>query len=665
MKPAPVGKRFAGGGAGGGSNKTHGGGGGSGHVRSASSGNGHGNETATGHARTSSSGGGKSGNGVNGTSGGVGSTAKTSSTSPSSASTATTTSSPGPNAASPLTPTPSASVVTPTATSASTSTSTASTTASSTNGPASAKRVSFPPPLASASASSTNTTNSNNTTPSSTPITAAFLIAASAVKSGLGLDDGGDPNTPTPSSSRPAPPSPALSRRTSLARSESRRNSGGQTESRRSSAQLAGGVSGGTGTGTGSGSPRSSPRSSRVLSSGPPSIGGTATSNTTSIGGGTGTAATPTTARHRLSQSISAADVDGFVDARETQQSPEPQSSSTTSKGKSAADTGRPMIVIRDFGYPADDARYAGLGPDVPTPCAPEVLDRRLRGEALPTDYASMEEEEDDDMDMGGGWGSGGGGGFIWGRSRLAFDDDNDDENGNAGSSSAATRDGVGAEDFARNFGDGDGDEGGEEEEEEMYYAEAYEESPPGLYRAQFPFVAVGETEMNLVEGQLIHVLGRGGGAEGESGSGAGWAVARHRDPPIVLQNEDVLEVNAMVGGRTDPGRVWGEMWAANAANMGIGVAETTEKRALVPDSYIVMIRGEGEREGDAHERLERYLEWVERERQRQEEEQREQAEREAAARAAKGGHASPDSSEEGDYEDAQVGDEGGHLAQS
>jgi hypothetical protein len=54
-----------------------------------------------------------------------------------------------------------------------------------------------------------------------------------------------------------------------------------------------------------------------------------------------------------------------------------------------------------------------------------------------------------------------------------------------------------------------------------------------------------------------------------------------------------------------------------------------------------------------------RYLDWVEVERLRQLED-----EEEKARLAAAGGAESPDSSEEGEYEDAQAGDERGQLVQ-
>ncbi|KAJ6464859.1 hypothetical protein C8R45DRAFT_496720 [Mycena sanguinolenta] len=344
------------------------------------------------------------------------------------------------------------------------------------------KRVSFPPP------SSSPATSSADPTPCTTPITSAFLIAAASASGG---------ETPHPSSSRPAPPSPVLSRRTSMARSESRRNS----------AQMQMRAEGD--------SRRGSPRSSRALSSGVGTVAGV----------GAGAAAASPSARHRLSRSISAAEVEGeamFVDA--VAESPQTASTSASAEPTTGKGPQKSPITIRDFAYQPTDVRYAGLGPDVPTPCDPARLARRLRGAARLSDYASpgSPDRDDDDED---GWGSGG---FMWGRGRMTF----------GGTSPSLPReDGVGAADFARNFADpedeeDDGDEGyaeGEEEEgeEDLYYAEAYAEVPPGLYRAQFAFEAIDAAEMHLREGQLIHIVGSGATApdepepDGAPGTGA------------------------------------------------------------------------------------------------------------------------------------------------
>ncbi|KAJ7794343.1 hypothetical protein B0H14DRAFT_3557526 [Mycena olivaceomarginata] len=158
----------------------------------------------------------------------------------------------------------------------------------------------------------------------------------------------------------------------------------------------------------------------------------------------------------------------------------------------------------------------------------------------------------------------------------------------------------VGTDDFAWNFGDA-GDDGGkagydayeegEGNSEDLYYAKTYADVLPGLYHAQFVFVGIDAAEMDLEEGQLIHVLGSRAtaahedGAEGEGDGG---------------------DVNAMVGVRTDAGTVWGELWAAAAAAAAPAAAGANatpapppERRVLVPDSYIMLVCGEGEREGD------------------------------------------------------------------
>ncbi|KAJ6514502.1 hypothetical protein C8R47DRAFT_1064255 [Mycena vitilis] len=244
-----------------------------------------------------------------------------------------------------------------------------------------------------------------------------------------------------------------------------------------------------------------------------------------------------------MSRRISAADVDA------SESVPASASSATITDSKKAP------LTIRDFAYPREDARHAGLGSDVHSA-----------------------------RDFGdGGYEDGEGEGFD--------------------------------------------DEGGNREADELCYADV----PPGLYRAQFPFEAVDGAEMDLAEGQLIYVLGSGTTEGGDGGgAGAGWAVARARDPPLVRKDARVLEVHAMVGARTDAGRVWAEMWAQAQTNpstttttaaMAAAPPPPTERRALVPASYIVLVRGEGEREPDAHARLLRYLDSVERERIRQEEE--------------------------------------------
>ncbi|CAK5282728.1 unnamed protein product [Mycena citricolor] len=368
------------------------------------------------------------------------------------------------------------------------------------------------------------------------------------------------PTTPTGfgellSSTRPAPSSPGLSRRTSLARSSS-------------SASVR----------SGSASASHSRRTSKVLAG----------------------------VRHRLSQSISAADVTGVATA------------SMPADGAGAADdlvvtvasspegmpgsaqaiaARRAPIVIRDFAFDGKDPRHAGQGPDVPRLNDPRVLRRRLLGESRQSDYGPGEDDVDIDEDEDGvdnGWGGLGRFG-LW---------------GTVGSSSGSgslpsPRPDVSSADLARNFAADD------ENDDEPYDDYADVPVPPGLYQAQFAFEPEDTSEMSLVEGQIVRVVE-------SSGAGAGWAVAIARTPPLLIPDMDLLALNRLVGAREDAGAMWGELW-----EQYVGQPNKTEpgpdRRALAPESFLVCIRRDGELEDGGAERLAAYLEWVEQERARQE----------------------------------------------
>ncbi|KAJ7062716.1 hypothetical protein C8F01DRAFT_1135015 [Mycena amicta] len=448
--------------------------------------------------------------------------------------------------------------ITPTATSSS---SAATFTPSNLTPPPSAKRVSFPPP-------------------SSAPRTPTTPTAMSMAQHEL-------------TSSRPAPqsPAPALSRRTSLARSASSASS----SSRRASGSH---MSGGT----------QSKRASRVLSG----------------------------VRHRLSQSVSAADVAGLRDAEDDADADHEDAVVVPA----ARQNQRRPIRIRDFAFVQSDARCSGEGDDVPRACDPTLLNRRLNGSPCPSPASSrhslsLDDDDDDDDD---GWG-----GFGYPQ-RLSFD------------FSAAAKmngDGASAADFARNFG-GAEDSADNDNDNEPMAAGAGGGLAPGIYRAQFAFDAEGEAEMPLEEGQLMYVVGSGATMapeddqlpqEDEEGPAPQWAVAWQRHPPLVRPDLDVMDVHALIGSRTDAGQLWTELWAASASESAASTTSASdpvsassdhhehdddgqivtavrtsqsERRALVPDSFIVLIRGEGEEEEDARVRLEEYLEWVEEERVRQ-----------------------------------------------
>ncbi|KAJ7828467.1 hypothetical protein B0H14DRAFT_2812040 [Mycena olivaceomarginata] len=203
----------------------------------------------------------------------------------------------------------------------------------------------------------------------------------------------------------------------------------------------------------------------------------------------------------------------------------------------------------------------------------------------------------------------------------------------------AARDDGVGADDFARNFGDAGDDAGeagydayeeGEGNSEDLYYGRDVRGRPAGLVpRAVCVSGRPPRPRMARKE-------------KGTAGVAPGGAVARDRDPPLILPDVGLLGRERHGRGATDAGTVWGELWAAAAsaaapaAGANATPAPPPERRALVPDSYIVL---------------------VERLRQLEDEEEK-------ARLAAAGGAGSPDSSEEGEYEDAQAGDERGQLVQ-
>ncbi|KAK0436586.1 hypothetical protein EV421DRAFT_1113048 [Armillaria borealis] len=169
-------------------------------------------------------------------------------------------------------------------------------------------------------------------------------------------------------------------------------------------------------------------------------------------------------------------------------------------------------IRIRDFGYPATDERHRGLGPDVPKPNRPAVINR------LEAD-TDKEEDKDEDEEGDEGWSR-----FRWGIGRLSW-------NFGAGhsSSSSSAAGGSGGDgfpsksDLERNFVEADDDDDNEDDDEFYDVEEEEEEAAvdepllPGLYKALYAFEPEGTAEMALEEDQIVRVVGRGGGV--------GWAV--------------------------------------------------------------------------------------------------------------------------------------------
>lgn len=167
-------------------------------------------------------------------------------------------------------------------------------------------------------------------------------------------------------------------------------------------------------------------------------------------------------------------------------------------------------ICIRDFGYPATDERHRGLGPDVPKPNRPAVINR------LEAD-SDKEEDKDEDDEGDEGWSR-----FRWGIGRLSWNFGAS----HPSSSSSPSAGGSGGDgfpsksDLERNFVEADDDDDHEDEDE--FYDVEEEESVdepllPGLYKALYAFEPEGTAEMALEEDQIVRVVGRGGGV--------GWAV--------------------------------------------------------------------------------------------------------------------------------------------
>ncbi|KAK0462955.1 uncharacterized protein EV420DRAFT_1521877 [Desarmillaria tabescens] len=166
-------------------------------------------------------------------------------------------------------------------------------------------------------------------------------------------------------------------------------------------------------------------------------------------------------------------------------------------------------IRIRDFGYPATDERHRGLGPDVPKPNRPAVINR------LEVD-TDKEEDKDEDEEGDESWSR-----FRWGIGRLSWNFGASHPSSSSSSAGGSGGDGFPSKsDLERNFVEADDDDN--EDDDEFYDVEGEEDGVdepllPGLYKALYAFEPEGTAEMALEEDQIVRVVGRGGGV--------GWAV--------------------------------------------------------------------------------------------------------------------------------------------
>ena len=215
------------------------------------------------------------------------------------------------------------------------------------------------------------------------------------------------------------------------------------------------------------------------------------------------------------------------------------------------------IVRIRDFAFPASDVRHTGLGPDVP----------RSNRHHPHASTASTSSESSSRPSSGWGtwkWA----GSKLWGGFGLSGVPSNS-RNSASGDDNFPTK-----SDFDRNFevsASGDYDDyanSGEHayaDDDDVYSQEDDAGYPDpdiplvsGLYRALYAFEPEGTAEMRLVEGQIVRIVGRGGGV--------GWAIA-------VREGDDVGE----------------------SANLG--VEDGLEKHALVPESYLELVKADEDEE--------------------------------------------------------------------
>jgi len=193
--------------------------------------------------------------------------------------------------------------------------------------------------------------------------------------------------------------------------------------------------------------------------------------------------------------------------------SPQPQPKSPSGDRKRSI-----FLRIRDFAFPPSDDRYRGDGPDVPIP-------NKRPGSELDPDFGGLDEKlaTFGGGDAGTGW-----------RSLIP-------SIGTGAGVRNSTKDTPSTNDFARNFDasspiDDDAEEDGYEDDLEDDEDGEEDLGPlvPGHYRAVFPFEPEGSSEMALEEGQVVNVVGRGGGV--------GWAVVQKDDGTHALVPESYLE---------------------------------------------------------------------------------------------------------------------------
>ncbi|KAK6903992.1 hypothetical protein I203_107504 [Kwoniella mangroviensis CBS 8507] len=193
-----------------------------------------------------------------------------------------------------------------------------------------------------------------------------------------------------------------------------------------------------------------------------------------------------------------------------------------------------PSVIIRDFAYPSTDERYHGKGTIEDEGNASEsnsnVFKWPWKGDPA--------ESSSSGAGGGGGWG---GFGFLGGWRNRSAQDKND----------------------RPTFEDDDEDDDiSDDEGDDQYYSSPAQSDsglspsastssysynileplspsiePKGYYRAAYPFQALSSSEMNLQEGDLVNLVGRGNGDPG-------WVIARR----VNIQNGKIIGIDEKVG---------------------------------------------------------------------------------------------------------------------
>ncbi|KAL1753249.1 hypothetical protein FB107DRAFT_250255 [Schizophyllum commune] len=290
---------------------------------------------------------------------------------------------------------------------------------------------------------------------------------------------------------------------------------------------------------------------------------------------------------------------------------------------------------IRDFAYPHDDPRHVGTGFAPPTSSAPNDLAEgyvrlsgegereRKRGSGWSSDHSTGDGDNKGPWGgdegwaglgwmgrlswqfknanggagaAGGGEGSGGGGGGgSQGPARYTDSDGRIDLD-----RAAALDDDVATEpdvDSPARFGSHSPHTPEFDEDSQAYddsRVDGTDEEPsvpaPGVYRAAYSFAAEGPAEMSVRTGQLVRVIG---------GGDAGWAIAVRGWHPRGSEKEK-LQRRVQELGLADTDEEEAEEGAEDSGKEDVEKEGKDGEHALVPESYLELVRADGDEGGSA-----------------------------------------------------------------